>query len=124
MIRATATPAFTRGEFYGLNHANSANPAVFAAVNAVGTVEAGNSKGLTSPNVTHTTKGIYCITVPSFAPRGGQVTVRGAGGPTGAQLAVGGTANCPSPAVQVSIWNPSAVPVGPDDAPFYVELYR
>jgi hypothetical protein len=104
--------------------ANSANPAVFASVTAVGTVEAGNSKGLTSPNVTHTTKGIYCISVPSFAPRGGQVTVRGTGGPTGAQLAVGGTASCPAPAVQVSIWNPNAVPAGADDAPYYVELYR
>jgi hypothetical protein len=104
--------------------ANSANPAVFAAVNATGTVDAGGSKGLTSPNVSHGQKGVYCITVPAFAPRGGQVTVRGTGGATGAQLAVGGTGACPFPAVQVSIWNPNAVPAGPDDAPFYIELYR
>lgn len=104
--------------------AASANPAVFAAVAATGGVDPGNSKGLTSPNVSHPQKGVYCISVPSFAPRGGQVTVRGTGSATGAQLAVGGTTSCPYPAVQVSIWNPNAVPVGPDDAPFFVELYR
>ncbi|MGC1166220.1 MAG: hypothetical protein WA862_08925 [Solirubrobacterales bacterium] len=107
--------------------ANSANPVVFARVNLGGGVDAGNSKGLNSPNVAHPVKGVYCLSVPAFVPRGGQVSVHGTSEPAIAQLAVGGTASCPYPAVQVSTWTLKATPeaaLAPVDAPFYVELYR
>jgi len=103
--------------------ANSANPSVFARVNANGIVDSGSSKGLNSPNVSHPQKGIYCVSVPAFSPRGAQVSVNGSGGPATAQVAIGGD-KCPPGVAQVSIWNPLANPVGADDAPFYVELYR
>lgn len=107
--------------------ANSANPAVFAKVAANGLVDAGASKGLNSPNVTHPVKGIYCITVPAFTPRGGQVSPHGSSEPALTQLAVGGSGACPAPAVQVSSWTlkaPTEAIWAPIDAPFYVELYR
>lgn len=103
--------------------ANSANPAAFAKVNATGVVDPGLSKGVTSPSVSHPQKGVYCVSVPGFSPRGAQVTVHGTGGPATAQVAVGG-GSCPGSAVQVSIWDPQAVPAGAADHPFYVELYR
>jgi hypothetical protein len=104
--------------------ANSANPVVFARVNANGIVDSASSKGLNSPNVTHPQKGVYCVSTPAFVPRGGQVTVHGTGSPTSAQIATGGGDKCPGGAAQVSTWSPEAVPPGPIDATFYVELYR
>jgi hypothetical protein len=107
--------------------ANSANPSVFAKVNVNGVVDPGNSKGLNSPNVSHPVKGIYCVSVPAFAPRGGQVTPHGTSEPTIAQLAIGGTASCAYPAVQVSTWalrTSPEVALAPLDASVYVELYR
>jgi hypothetical protein len=100
--------------------AASANPAVFAHVEANGVIDAANSKGLTSVNVSHPATGVYCIAVPSFAPRGGQVTIQagGAGGTT-AQIAVGG-GSCPG-AVQVSTWSAAAAAA---NVGFFVELYR
>jgi hypothetical protein len=92
--------------------ANSANPGVFAKV---------NSNGITSPNVHEVgATGVYCITVPSFTPRGGQATPQVSEAVT-AQLAVGGTGSCPAPAAQVSTLN-----VGGTATPsaFYVELYH
>jgi hypothetical protein len=109
--------------------ANSANPSAFAKVNANGIVDPANSKGLNSPNVTHPGKGVYCVTVPAFAPRGGQVTASGTATPAVAQIAVGGSASCPFPAVQVSTWSLTTTPEPEPvmvavDVPFYVELYR
>jgi hypothetical protein len=104
--------------------ANSANPSAFARVNSNGIVDSANSKGLNSPNVSHPQKGVYCVSAPAFVPRGGQVTVNGTGSPTTAQLATGGGDKCPSAAVQVSTWSPDALPPGPIDSAFYVELYR
>jgi len=104
--------------------ANSANPSVFAKVSATGSVDSGSSKGLNSPNVSHPQKGVYCVSVPAFVPRGGQVTVNGTGGQTTAQIATGGGDKCPGSAAQVSTSSPDAVPPGPIDAAFYVELYR
>lgn len=104
--------------------ANSANPSAFAKVNVNGIVDSANSKGLNSPNVSHPQKGVYCVSVPAFVPRGGQVTVNGTGSPTTAQIATGGGDKCPAAAAQVSTWSPDAVPPGPSDTAFYVELYR
>lgn len=99
--------------------AASANPAAFAKVNSNGVLDAALSKGITSLNVSHPATGVYCVTVPSFAPRGGQVTTQAAGVPTTAQLAVGGTPSCPFPAVQVLTWSAAAA-----DTAFYLVLYR
>ena len=103
--------------------ANSANPGVFARINASSTVDAVNSKGITSPNVSHPATGVYCITIPGFTPRGGQVTTQGGSGTSTAQLSIGGTAKCAAPGAQVSIWNTEIVPAAAD-FPFFVELYR
>ncbi len=101
--------------------ANSANPAVFAKVGPTGVVDAANSKGLTSPNVSKVGTGVYCISVPSFTPRGGQASPQAGGSATSAQIAVGGSGpSCPG-AVQVSTLTAAGAPV---DATFYVELYR
>lgn len=102
--------------------AASANPAAFAKVNSNGVVDAANSKGITSVNVTKPGTGVYCVTVPSFTPRGAQATTQfGGTGGTTAQVTVGGTGNCPAPAVQVLTW--TATPTATDIA-FYVVLYR
>lgn len=101
--------------------AASANPTVFAKVGTTGVVDAANSKGLTSPNVSRVGAGVYCISVPSFTPRGGEANTQAAAGATFAQIAVGGAGpSCPG-AVQVSTWTATGVPV---DAVFYVSLYR
>ena len=104
--------------------AESAQPQVFAKVNTNGTVEAALSKGLTSADVTHPNNGVYCITVPAFVPRGGQVTPQfgGSNGPT-ATITIGGTGNCPAPAVQVLTFSGGAAPAFSDDT-FYVVLYH
>lgn len=105
--------------------AESAQPQVFAKVNGNGTVDAANSKGLASTDVTHTNgTGVYCITVPAFVARGGQVTPQfGGSNGTTANITIGGTGNCPAPAVQVLTFSGGAAPAFSDDT-FYVELYH
>ncbi len=105
--------------------AESAQPQVFAKVNTNGTVDAANSKGLTSANVTTPAgEGVYCISVPAFVPRGGQVTTQfGGTGGTTAQITIGGTGNCPAPLVQVLTWTGGATPTA-SNLTFYVELYH
>jgi hypothetical protein len=101
--------------------ANSANPVAFAKVAANGVVDGANSKGITSPNISHALlSGIYCISVPAFAPRGGQATVQAGGADATAQIGIGGTANCGG-ATQVSTWNAAGAL---SDQAFYVSLYR
>jgi hypothetical protein len=95
--------------------ANSANPGVFAHVTSGGVVDAANSKGLTSLNVSHSGTGVYCISSPSFTPRGGQATPQG-GEAVNAQIKVGG--GCP---LQVSTLGAAGTAV---DSGFYVELYH
>jgi hypothetical protein len=99
--------------------AESANPAVFAAVDQEGNVDPSLSKG----NVTVTQgkeAGIYCVAVAGFSPRGAQVSPRynGSGNLT-AYVTIGGTASCPAPQVEVRTHNGGLV-----KAPFYVLLYR
>lgn len=103
--------------------ANSANPVAFAKVNANGTVDAANSKGVTSPNVSKIGNGVYCISVPAFSPRGGQVSTQASPAPTTAQIAVNGGEKCAAGTVQVSTWTTGAAPVATESA-FYVMLYR
>ncbi len=104
--------------------AESAQPQVFAEVNSSGVVNAANSKGLTSANVTHPKQGVFCVTVPAFSPRGGQVTpIFGGTAGTTASLNVGGTGDCPSPAAQVLMFTTGTTPALADIA-FHVELYH
>lgn len=101
--------------------ANSANPLAFAKVAANGVVDGGNSKGITSPNISHALlSGVYCISVPGFAPRGGQVTAQAGGAAVTAQIGIGGTAGCGG-ATQVSTRNAAGAMF---DEAFYVSLYR
>ena len=104
--------------------ATSANPLAFARVAANGTVDPANSKALTSPNVSHPSKGTYCVAVPSFSPRGGYVTTEAGSSQTSAQIAIGGGGKCAPGAVLVLTWNPDAVPAGLADVGFYLALYR
>jgi hypothetical protein len=103
--------------------ANSANPTAFAHVNSNGVVDAANSKGITSPNVVKAPgTGVYCVTVPSFVPRGAQVSAQANGATaTSANLALGGTASCGAPSVQVLTFGTAGAAT---DLGFYIELYR
>ena len=103
--------------------AESAQPAAFAKVNQDGTVNAALSKGISNANVTHPGSGAYCVTVPGFTPRGGQATPQfGGSNGTTANLTIGGTGNCPAPAVQILTFSGGAAPAFSDDT-FYVVLY-
>jgi hypothetical protein len=105
--------------------AESASPEVFAYVEEDGTVKASLSKGLSSANVTHPSKGTYCITVPAFVPRGGQVTPEFAGDAAqSATLNIEGSGFCKSPAAQVLTSQVASPTTGSSDMPFYVEFYR
>jgi len=70
-------PSAAKADF--ATSAESANPVVFARVNAEGKVDPAFSKGIASTNVTVSESGLYCITAPGFTPRGGQVTVEDVG---------------------------------------------
>jgi 2',3'-cyclic-nucleotide 2'-phosphodiesterase (5'-nucleotidase family) len=102
--------------------ANSANPSAFAKVNSNGTVDSVNSKGISGANVSHPSTGVYCVTAPSFPPKGGQATTQAGTPGTTAQITIGGTASCPLPAVEVKTWTTG--PAATADLTFYVELYR
>ena len=84
------------------NTAGVAQPEAFAKIEADGSVVGSLSKGVTGANVTHPATGVYCVTVPAFAARGAVANTQ-YGGTYGAvaQVTIGGTGNCPSPAVQV-----------------------
>jgi hypothetical protein len=104
--------------------AQSANPVVFARINSDGFVDPSNSKGLTDANVDSPQLGVYCISVPAFAPRGGQATAQSEGGnkETIAQIKAGGTGECPAPQVEVRTWNAGKAETV--KAAFYVMLYH
>ena len=101
--------------------AQSGNPSAFAAVAQEGDVDSSISKGISSADVSVPKAGIYCIAVPSFAPRGAQVTPRynGSGNVT-AYVTIGGTGFCPFPQVEVQTYS-GAVLI---KEPFYFVAYR
>jgi hypothetical protein len=104
--------------------AESAQPQVFATVNSLGIVDSVLSKGLSSANVTHPKTGVFCVTVPAFTARGGQVTpIFGGTDGTTADLTVGGTLECPAPAVQVRTYTTGTTATLADIG-FNVELYH
>jgi trimeric autotransporter adhesin len=99
--------------------AESANPMAFAKVGPAGTLEAGESKGISAVKESET--GVYCVTVASFSPTGAQVTPTYNGiGTTDAFVRIGGAASCPSPQIEVQTWNGGAKL----KAPFLLIAYR
>jgi len=102
--------------------AESANPAAFAAVSQEGDVDPALSKGISSANVKQGAEaGIYCISVPSFAPRGAQVTPRYNGaGAVDVYATIGGTGSCAAPQVEVQTFSGGSR----IKEPFYVVVYR
>lgn len=102
--------------------AESANPAAFAAIDQEGQVDPSVSKGVGAGDVKQGAEaGIYCINVPSFSPRGAQVTPRynGSGNVT-VYVTIGGTASCAAPRVEVQTYSSGARV----REPFYIVLYR
>lgn len=103
--------------------AESANPALFAHINADGSVDGSNSKGIGSAEVKLVGVGVYCIAPPGFNARGAQVTAQFEVGGTGtvtAYVKTGGTASCAAPGVEVRTFEEK----NPKGEPFYVALYR
>ena len=104
--------------------AESANPVVFARVEANGKVQAQFSKGIGEANVTTKGSGIYCVSVPGFTPRGVQVTPEeNAEGAIVANAKIEGGSSCVAPQVEVRTYLPSN-PLTPKSEPFYITLYR
>jgi hypothetical protein len=104
--------------------AESAQPQAFAAVNSSGIVDSALSKGLSSANVTHPDTGVFCVTPAQFTARGGQATpIFGGTLGTTANLTIGGTPDCPSPAVQIQTFTTGAAPALADVG-FNVVLYH
>jgi hypothetical protein len=100
--------------------ADSANPEAFALVSKEATLDSNLSKGIASVKE-GSQAGIYCLTAQGFNPRGAQVTLRYAGNGTATAYAViGGTLDCPAPAVEVQSFEGGAR----TKAGFYVVLYR
>jgi hypothetical protein len=99
--------------------ADAANPAAFARVDKAGVLDQSSSKGIASASQLEA--GVYCVTVGGFSPRGVQVTPIFEGiGSTDAFARIGGAAACPSPQVEVQLWN-GGVKV---EGPFYLTAYR
>lgn len=100
--------------------AETADPEAFAKVSLEGTVFPGDSKGITTTDVTlGSLPGIYCIRVP-FAPKGGQVTPEFlAAGDVSAFLKIGDN-TCSAPLVEVRLYKGASLQKGP----FYVVFYR
>lgn len=100
--------------------AESANPLAFAHVTKEATLDANLSKGIASVSQ-GSLAGIYCITVAGFNPRGAQVTPQfNVSGQIDAYLTIGGTIDCPAPAVEVQSFDAGAR----TKEAFYVAFYR
>lgn len=99
--------------------AESANPAAFAKVAKDGSLDAVQSKAIVSSQELEA--GVYCVAVAGFSPRGAQVTPIFNGiGSSDAFARIGGAAACPSPQIEVQVWNGGAKVEGP----FYLLAYR
>lgn len=100
-------------------NAESGNPPAFARVTKEATVDSSQSKNASVYE--GSLGGIYCVVAAGFNPRGAQVTPYFEGGGTVTAFAkVGGTLDCPAPAVEVQTFeNGNRTKEG-----FYVALYR
>jgi hypothetical protein len=99
--------------------AESANPPAFARVTKEATIDSSQSKSVSVYE--GSLGGIYCVVVQGFNPRGAQVTPYFEGGGTVSAFAkVGGTIDCPAPAVEVQTFEAGVR----TKEGFYVVLYR
>jgi len=74
-------------------------------------------KGVQNAEVVNQTR----VGLPSFSPRGAQVTLEYNGsGTVTAYVKIGGAASCPAPQVEVQAFSAGARP----KEPFYIALYR
>jgi hypothetical protein len=111
-------PSASKADF--ATNAESANPPAFAAVSSEATIDSSYSKAIAQVKE-GSLGGIYCITAQGFNPRGAQVTPRFTGeGDVTAYVRVGGTADCPAPAVEVQSFDGGVR----TKEPFYVVVYR
>lgn len=124
VVESSLSEVPSAGKSSSANFAASANPVAFARISSDGFVDSSNSKGLTDADVDSPQLGVYCIEVPSFSPRGGQVSAQSEGGnkETIAQIKIGGTGECPAPQVEVRTW--AAGKAETIKAAFYVMLYH
>jgi hypothetical protein len=101
-------------------NAESANPLAFAHVTKEATLDANLSKSIASVS-SGSLAGIYCVTASGFNPRGAQVTPQfNVSGNIDAYLTIGGTIDCPAPAVEVQTFDAG---VRVKEA-FYLAFYR
>jgi hypothetical protein len=100
--------------------AESANPPAFGAITPEAFIDQSLSKGIASVKE-GSLGGIYCITAQGFAPKGAQVTERFNGeGDLSAYVRIGGTPDCPAPAVEVQTFDGGVR----TREGFYISLYR
>jgi hypothetical protein len=105
--------------------AGSANPEAFAHVLEGGSVDAANSKGVTSANVTAPGDGVYCFTALPLAPRGAQATQEyPADDEVVLQFSLGSTGVCPAGTQAFVQSTDSATSNIGLNTGFYIAFYR
>ncbi len=111
-------PTAAKADF--ATNAESANPPAFAAITPEAFIDQSLSKNIAQVK-DGSLAGIYCVTASGFAPKGAQVTARFNGeGDLSAYVRIGGTADCPAPAVEVQTFDGGVR----TREGFYVEMYR
>jgi hypothetical protein len=99
--------------------AESANPPAFARISSEATIDSSLSKGVSVSE--GSLGGIYCVSANAFTPKGAQVTPHFTGeGDVSAYVKIGGTIDCPAPAVEVQTFDGGVR----TKEPFYISLYR
>lgn len=113
-------PSAAKAEFS--TSAESANPVVFARVEASGKVDPTFSKGIESADVKSTSPNVYCISVSAFNPRGAQVTpeYNAEPGPVSAVVKINPASPCATPQVEVRTY----FELTEKKEPFYIAIYR
>lgn len=100
--------------------ADSSNPEAFGSITAEAFIDQSLSKSIAQVKE-GSLAGIYCVTAQGFTPKGAQVTPRFNGeGDLSAYVRIGGTADCPAPAVEVQSFDGGVR----TREGFYVALYR
>jgi hypothetical protein len=110
-------PSAAKADF--ASSAESGNPPAFARVSFEATIDSSLSKGVSVKE--GSLGGIYCVSGQGFTPKGAQVTPHFTGeGDVTAYVKIGGTIDCPAPAVEVQTFDGGVRA----KEPFYIELYR
>jgi len=110
-------PSAAKADF--ASQAESANPPAFARISSEATIDSNLSKGVSVKE--GSLGGIYCVSASSFTPKGAQVTPHFTGeGDVSAYVKIGGSIDCPAPAVEVQTFDGGVRA----KEPFYVEMYR